>query len=60
MTKRKLVSLSAIKKTFYADWALTRQTGRQADVFLCGSTNNLTAASLVLFRPLCALLGLSV
>jgi hypothetical protein len=41
--KEKLVSLSTIKKTLYADWALRVKQGDGWKCALCGSTDNLTA-----------------
>lgn len=41
--KEKLVSLSTIKKTLYADWALRVKQADGWKCALCGSTDNLTA-----------------
>ena len=41
--KEKLVSLSTIKKTLYADWALRVKQADDWKCALCGSTDNLTA-----------------
>ena len=41
--KEKLVSLSTIKKTLYADWALRVKQEDGWKCVLCGSTDNLTA-----------------
>jgi len=41
--KEKLVSLSTIKKTLYADWALRVKQEDGWKCALCGSTDNLTA-----------------
>ena len=41
--KEKLVSLSTIKKTLYADWALRVKQEDGWKCTLCGSTDNLTA-----------------
>ena len=41
--KEKLVSLSTIKKTLYADWALRVKEADGWKCALCGSTDNLTA-----------------
>lgn len=41
--KEKLVSLSAIKKTLYADWALRVKQGDGWKCAICSSTDNLTA-----------------
>lgn len=41
--KEKLVSLSTIKKTLYADWALRVKQADDWKCALCGSTDNLSA-----------------